>query len=160
MNPLFVLAIQCTFSCVVFLWLGKWYLEPKMVSYPKYKILLFLLFINAFRYLPLSLYMPGQVSENFPTMVKEVVAHGDFLAAILALITLLIIKKKSRFTTFFITLFCIVSCIDMALALALAMYTKVYLLPLGVNYFTVVVYVPLLIVVQYYIFKTLTLKNK
>ncbi|VXB64726.1 conserved membrane hypothetical protein [Flavobacterium sp. 9AF] len=160
MNPLFVLVIQCTFSIVVFFLLGKWYLEPKMGIYSKYKILQILFLINVFRYLPLSLYMPGQVAENFPEKVKEIVAHGDFLAAIVALITLLLIKNKSRFTTLFINVFCIISCVDMVLALVFAMYAKVYLLPLGVNYFTIALYVPLLIIAQYYIFKILTLKNK
>ncbi len=159
MYPLVVLAIQCTFSCAIFFLLAKWYLEPQITIQSKTKILAFLLIVNVFRYLPLSLYMPGQVSVYFPASIKDIIAHGDFLASILAFIALITVKANSKYSIGFTWLFTIASITDMLLALSFAMNAKVYLLPLGLNYFTVSVYVPLLMVVQYQIVKILTNKN-
>lgn len=159
MDSLVVLAIQCTFSCVIFFLLTKWYLEPRITKQSKTKILAFLLIVNVFRYLPLSLYMPGQVSADFPASIKDIIAHGDFHASILAFVALLLVKANSKFSIGFIWVFTIASIADMVLALSFAMNAKVYQLPLGLNYFTVSVYVPMLMVVQYKIVKILTNKN-
>jgi hypothetical protein len=118
-------------------------------------VLAVLLVVNVFRYLPLSLYMPGQVSTDFPEHVKEIVAHGDFASGVLALIALLLLKSKSKLAIPFAWIFSMVSILDMILALFFAMSEKVYELPLGVNYFTVAVYVPMLMVTQAIILKLL-----
>lgn len=158
MDSLIVLGIQCTFSLLVFFLIIKWYVIPKITKETKFDILALLLLINVFRYLPLSLFMPGQVSANFPPYLKEIVAHGDFLSGILALIALLLLKSKKKSAVTFIWLFSVVSIIDMVVVLTLAMSEKVYQLPLGVNYFTVSVYVPMLVVIQIVILKILIRK--
>ncbi len=158
MGSLSVLGIQCTFSLLVFFLIIKWYVIPKITKETKFDILALLLLINVFRYLPLSLFMPGQVSADFPPYLKEIVAHGDFLSGILALIALLLLKSKKKSAITFIWLFSVVSIIDMVVVLTLAMGEKVYQLPLGVNYFTVSVYVPMLVVIQIVILKILTHK--
>ncbi len=158
MDSLIVLGIQCTFSMLVFFLIIKWYVIPKITKETKFDILALLLLINVFRYLPLSLFMPGQVSADFPPYLKEIVAHGDFLSGILALIALLLLKSKKKSAITFIWLFSVVSIIDMVVVLTLAMGEKVYQLPLGVNYFTVSVYVPMLVVIQIVILKILTHK--
>ncbi len=159
MEPLVVLAVQCTFSFTIFFLIAKWYLEKRISSQNKFEILAFLLIINVFRYLPLSLYLPGQVSAEFPTHVKDIIAHGDFLSGILAFIALLVVKSKSRFAKPAIWLFSIASIIDMIFALTFAMTYKVYELSLGVNYFIVAVYVPMLMVVQYQIVRIMFSRN-
>jgi len=158
MDPLVVLGVQCTLSMVVFFLIIKWYVVPKITKETKLDILALLLLVNVFRYLPLSLFMPGQVSPEFPPYLKEIVAHGDFLSGVLALIALLLLKAKRSSAIKFTWLFSIVSVIDMVVVLTLAMSEKVYLLPLGANYFTVSVYVPMLIVIQVAIFKILLSK--
>lgn len=158
MDSLVVLSVQCTFSMLVFFLILKWYVVPKITKDTKFEILALLLLVNVFRYLPLSLFMPGQVTGDFPPYLKEIVAHGDFLSGILALIALLLIKYKKRSAIGATWLFSIVSIIDMVVVLTLAMTEKVYELPLGANYFTVSVYVPMLIVIQVLILKILTHK--
>lgn len=158
MDPLVVLGVQCTSSMLVFFLILKWYVVPKITKETKYDILALLLLVNVFRYLPLSLFMPGQVSADFPPYLKEIVAHGDFLSAIMALIALLLLKSNKRSAVTFTWLFSVVSIIDMVVVLTLAMSEKVYQLPLGANYFTVSVYVPLLIIIQVVILKILLAK--
>ena len=158
MDPFMVLGVQCTFSMLVFFLILKWYVIPRITKHTKFDILAVLLLVNVFRYLPLSLFMPGQVSADFPDYLKEIVAHGDFLSGILALIALLLLKSRKKSAIRFTWLFSIVSIIDIAVVLTLAMTEKVYELPLGANYFTVSVYVPLLIVTQVLIVKILSHK--
>ena len=158
MDPLVVLGVQCTFSMLVFFLIIKWYVIPKVTKETKFDILALLLLVNVFRYLPLSLFMPGQVSADFPLYLKEIVAHGDFLSGILALIALILIKSKKKSAVTFTWLFSLVSIIDVVVVLTLAMSEKVYQLPLGANYFTVSVYVPMLIVIQVVILKILLAK--
>ena len=158
MDLLVVLGVQCTFSMLVFFLIIKWYVVPKITKETKFDILALLLLVNVFRYLPLSLFMPGQVSADFPLYLKEIVAHGDFLSGILALIALILLKSKKKLAVTFIWLFSIVSIIDIVVVLTCAMSEKVYQLPLGANYFTVSVYVPLLIVIQVLILKILLAK--
>lgn len=159
MTPLIVLAVQCTFSLIIFYLLSKWYLIPRITKSNQYEVLAILLIVNVFRYLPLSLYMPGQVSPDFPEHVKEIVAHGDFVSGVLAFISLLLLKSKNKLAIPFVWIFSIVSILDMILALYFAMSEKVYELPLGVNYFTVAVYVPMLMVAQVIILKLLLTKK-
>ncbi|MCU0431776.1 MAG: hypothetical protein MUF42_17590 [Cytophagaceae bacterium] len=153
MDPLVVLAVQCTFSIVVFFLLAHWYVQPRLSKQSKFTILEVLLIIHVFRYLPLSLYMPGQVDDDFPLHIKGMVAHGDFISSVLAFVSLILVKIKSRHAVPFIWVFSCASIVDMVLALSFAMQAKVYALNLGVNYFTVSVYVPLLMVAQYLIVK-------
>jgi hypothetical protein len=131
---------------------------PKITKDTKLDILALLLLVNVFRYLPLSLFMPGQVSTDFPPYLKEIVAHGDFLSGIMALIALILLKSQKKYAVKFTWLFSVVSIIDMVVVLTLAMSEKVYQLPLGANYFTVSVYVPMLIVIQVMILKILLAK--
>ena len=156
MDSLVVLGVQCTFSMLVFFLIIKWYVIPKITKETKFDILALLLLVNAFRYLPLSLFMPGQVSADFPPYLKEIVAHGDFLSGILALIALILLKSNKKSAIKFTWLFSVVSIVDMMVVLTLAMTEKVYELPLGANYFTVSVYVPMLIVIQVVILKILS----
>lgn len=158
MNYIVVLGVQCTFSMLVFFLILKWYVIPKITSNTKFDILAILLLINVFRYLPLSLFMPGQVASDFPFYLKEFIAHGDFLSGILALIAVVLFKLNKKSAVAFAWIFSIVSIIDIVVVMTLAMYEKVYDLPLGANYFTVTVYVPMLIVIQLVILKILAHK--
>lgn len=159
MNSLLILSVQCSMSLLTFFLIFKWYLVPKISKQNKFNVLSFLLLINVFRYLPLSLFMPGQVDSNFPLPLKETIAHGDFLSGILALLALILIKTNQKSSIVFVWIFSIVSTLDIVIVMTLALHSKVYNLALGANYFTVSVYVPLLIVVQTLIFKILIHKS-
>lgn len=84
MEHLIVLAVQCMISLFVFYTLIRWYIHPRLSKQNFSGVLSFLLIINVFRYLPLSLFMPGQVSDLFPQYLKGVVAYGDLASAMLA----------------------------------------------------------------------------
>lgn len=159
MDSLVVLGVQCTLSMLVFFLILKWYVIPKITKETKFDILAILLLVNVFRYLPLSLFMPGQVAGDFPPYLKELIANGDFLSGILALTALILLKAGKKSAVTFAWIFSIVSIIDIMVVMSLALYEKVYELALGTNYFTVSVYVPMLIVIQVLILKILTHKR-
>lgn len=156
MDSLAVLSIQCTFSMVLFFLILKWYAIPKITVETKFDVLAILLLVNVFRYLPLSLFMSGQVGAEFPSYLKEMIAYGDALSGILAFVALVLLKSQKKSAVTFTWLFSIVSIMDILVVMTLAMYEKVYEVPLGANYFTVSVYVPMLIVIQVLILKILT----
>lgn len=158
MAPFIVLSVQCVFSLLIFSLLAKWYVIPAITKKHS-EILALLLIVNLFRYLPLSLFMPGQVSSNFPLHIKEIVAYGDFISAFLALIALITFKSGSKSAKYMVWFFSIISIIDMMAALSFAMASEIYDLNLGTNYFTVSVYVPLLIVAQALILNILLKKS-
>lgn len=155
MDPVVVLGVQCTLSMLVFFLIIKWYVIPKITRETRLQILAVLLLVNVFRYLPLSLFMPGQVSAEFPPYLKEIIAQGDFLSGVMALIALVLLKSKRQSAVAFTWLFSLVSIIDMVVVLTFAMHERVYQVPLGANYFTVSVYVPMLIVIQVVILRIL-----
>ena len=159
MEHLIVLAVQCIISLFVFYTLIRWYIHPRLSKQNFSDILSFLLIINVFRYLPLSLFMPGQVSELFPQYLKGVVAYGDLASAMLALVSLFLVRRESPLARPMVWLFSMVSVLDMVIVLSLAMSEKVYQLDLGANYFTVSVYVPMLMVIQWTILQMLTSKT-
>lgn len=159
MDSITVLGVQCGISLLVFFLIAKWYVVPKINSDTGLNILSLLLLVNVFRYLPLSLFMPGQISGDFPTYLKEIIAYGDLISGLLAMSTWLLIKSKSQGAIGLTWIFTVVSITDIVLVMTLAMREKVYNLPLGSNYFTVSVYVPMLIVIQVLILKILIHKK-
>ena len=148
MSSFAILAIHCALSTIVFALLARWYVMPRVSLENERRLLSLFLIVNVFRYLPLSLYMPGQVAAEFPEAVKALVAFGDFTSAMVALVALVLLRNESRLSIPAVWLFSVVSILDIVLALWSALSAKVYELSLGANYFTVVVYVPLLMVVQ------------
>lgn len=147
MEALAVLAVQCTLSVLVFYLATKWYVIPRINKETIFDVLAFLLLINVFRYLPLSLFMPGQVSEAFPLYLKKIVAYGDFLSGMIALTAWILLHSNKKGALALTWIFSVISIVDLIGVLILAIIEKVYSLPLGTNYFTISVYVPMLIVI-------------
>ena len=160
MKELAILAVQCVLSLLMFFIIINIYILPRLKKNSLLPILSLLLVINSFRYLPFSLFMPGQVDATFPEHIKSLIAIGDFISGILALTALLVLRKNLKAGITLTWIFSIVSVLDIISVLSLALYNKVYLLYLGANYFTVVVYVPMIIVIQLFIFKILVNRNK
>ncbi|HAD96174.1 MAG TPA: hypothetical protein DCG19_02150 [Cryomorphaceae bacterium] len=155
MQTLSILGLQFTISLFLFGFMAKWLAEPHYLKGSGAKVLQVFLLINSFRYLPLSLYMPGQVADGFPDTVKHIVALGDFASGITAIIAMLLVHTKSSQSKAAVWFFSIVSTLDMVMALSGAIGSRVDTLPLGANYFTVVVYVPMLLVIQLIIYRIL-----
>ncbi len=148
MNPFLVLATQATASLIVFSLLAKWYVAPRLSRLPLKQALVPLLWINVFRYLPLNLFSPGQVSADIPAATISLIAYGDLIAGALALIAIIFLVYRIPGAMLAVGVFIIVGIADMSIAFPHALTAKLYLYPLGFNWYVVAFYVPMVFVSQ------------
>jgi len=148
MTPFFVLSIQFTLSLVAFGLIARWYVAPRLAALPKQQALEPLLWVHVFRYIPLTLYAPGQADPSIPPDVIQVIAYGDFISGLLALVALVALRLRASFAILLVWTFNVVSVGDLIASLFKAIGAQMYQFPIGLSWLTVNVYVPLLIVTQ------------
>jgi hypothetical protein len=83
----------CFFSSIAFgiiVWgiVAKRYIWPKLRLLPRAEALQPLLILHSFRFIGLAFLVPGVVSADLPSAFAHSAAYGDFIAAILALLSL------------------------------------------------------------------------
>jgi len=143
-------------SLMVWNKVNRQYLWPR-VSHPDLKTAVQpVLFLHCFRFAGLSFLVPGVVNAGLNPAWAMPAAWGDFTAACLAFITLLLINSAS-----FRPLLWIFNIWGLAdLLLAFVDGPRYNILPfLGAGYFIVILYVPILLLTHLAVFKLL-LKNK
>lgn len=148
MTPFHVLSIQASLSIIIFSLLGIWYVNPKLSKLPLEKILIPLLWTHTLRYIALVLFLPGQVSPDFPRGILSIIAYGDFITALLSLFAILMLKYRIFGALIMVWIFNFVSVIDIINSIGMAIGARVYNIPLGFTYIIVAFYVPLLVVTQ------------
>ncbi len=148
MSPLALLSLQITTSFVVYSAFAAWVVRPAIDDWSPRKALRAMLWIHVFRFVPLALYAPGQVSADVPRVVIDTVARGDFAASIAALIALASFRAAPRHAIAATWVFSVVSTIDIVHALFVALANGVYKHSLGVGWFVLILYVPLVCVSQ------------
>jgi hypothetical protein len=148
MTPFLVLNIQSTLSLILFVLIARWYVAPRLAGRPRNQAILPLLWIHAFRYAPLTLLAPGQADPRIPAGVINVVAYGDFVAALVAILALVAVKLQLRSATALIWVFSVVSVADLVFSTARALGSEMYKFYLGWSWYIVNFYVPMLIVSQ------------
>ncbi len=152
MSPLALLSLQITTSFVVYSAFAAWVVQPAIGDWSPRRALRALLWIHVFRFVPLALYAPGQVSADVPRVVIDTVARGDFAASIAALLALASFRAAPSHAIAATWVFSVVSTIDIVHALVVALANGVYKHPLGVGWFVLILYVPLVCVSQSVIF--------
>src|SRR5215472_4485662 len=135
MTPFWVLNIQSTLSLIVFILIARWYVAPRLAGRARNQAVLPLLWIHMFRYAPLTLFAPGQADPRIPTEVVSVVAYGDFVAALLALLAVIAVKLQLRSATAFVWLFSIVSVADLIYGAARAAAAQLYTFYIGWSWY-------------------------
>ena len=94
MTPFVIGNIQFTFSLVVYACIAVWYVYPALKTRDWHKALVPLLLVHAFRYGPLTLLMPGQVSSDVPNEVAQTIAYGDLVSGVLAILAAIMVWNK------------------------------------------------------------------
>jgi hypothetical protein len=157
MTPFWVLNIQSTLSLILFILIARWYVAPRLSGRSRDQAVLPLLWIHAFRYAPLTLLAPGQADPRIPADVVGVVAYGDFVAALFALLAIVAVHLRLGMATALVWLFSIVSIADLVYGTARAVDAQMYTYYMGWSWYIVNFYVPMLIVSQvmivYYLVK-------
>ena len=146
MSAFHVLAIQSTLSLVAFTLIARWHVAPRLMRLPLKDALVPLLWVQVFRYTPLTLYAPGQVDARIPADVANVVALGDLASGLVALVALIALKLRVPGATALVWVFTLIGVGDLVWATVKAVGAEMYTFPLGWNWYILNFYVPMLVV--------------
>ncbi len=81
-------------SLVIFALIAKWHVYPGLKGRNRDEALILLFWVHAFRYMPLTLFAPGQASPELPTDAVEQIAYGDLVSSVLALLAIIALKRR------------------------------------------------------------------
>jgi hypothetical protein len=146
-----ILTVNLLFSTIVFVIAAKLYLLPMLPRLEPRSVVIPILLLHALRHLGLMFLAPGAVLPGLPEQFAKPAAFGDLLAAILALVALAAVVRRSSLARPLVGLFNIVGTIDLISAISLA--TIYAAAPyMGPAYWIPAFWVPALLVTHYVIF--------
>jgi hypothetical protein len=111
LNALFGLSILMSF--VAFGLVTKLYIWPRLVRLSRDDALTALVMPHAFRFAGLSFLVPGVVSSSLQPAFAAPVAYGDFIAAILAVISVLALTARTSWAVAIVWIFNIWGTVDL-----------------------------------------------
>ena len=146
MSAFHVLTIQSTLSLIAFILIARWHVAPRVMRLSREDALVALLWVQVFRYAPLTLYAPGQVDPRIPADVAAAVALGDLVSGLVALAALLALKLRVPGAIALVWIFTIIGIGDLVFATLKAVGAQMYAFPMGWNWYILNFYVPMLVV--------------
>src|SRR5690348_14792172 len=117
-----------------------------------------LLILHSFRFIGLAFLVPGVVSPDLPTAFAHSAAYGDIIAAILALVSLLLLPSAAGVAATWI--FSVWGSADILIAFYQANHTGLLAGQLGAAFFLPTLVVPLLLITHGLMFRILLLPQK
>jgi hypothetical protein len=87
--------VSFAFSFVAWGIVAAWYLWPQLRLLQRADALRPLLTLHSFRFLGLAFLVPGVVSADLPSAFAHSAAYGDIVAAVLALLSLLLLTSRA-----------------------------------------------------------------
>lgn len=155
MEATILFAISVLTSLIVWNKMVKKYFWPRFEEMELKKAVQPVLVLHSFRFAGLSFLVPGVVNAGLDPLWAMPAAFGDFTAAILAFITLSLIKTTSFKPLLWA--FNILGLIDLLIAFIDG--PRYGIIPfLGASYYIVILYVPLLLLTHLMVFKLLLKK--
>jgi hypothetical protein len=146
-----ILTLNLVLNTVVFAIAARLYLLPKLPDLEARAVALPILLLHASRHLGLMFLAPGAVLPGVPAQFAYPAAFGDLLTAVLALIAIPAVVRRSRMGRPLVGLFNVIGSIDLVAAITLA--TAYDAAPLmGPAYWIPAFWVPALIVTHYVMF--------
>jgi hypothetical protein len=104
-------------SFVLFLLIAVWYVVPWLRSKGPEEGLSALLWIHAFRYVALELFSAQRAGLRIPNDLRDQIAFGDLIGAVLALLAILAMRYRLRGSTAIIWAFVAATLFDLSNAL-------------------------------------------
>jgi hypothetical protein len=146
-----ILTVNLVLSTIVFAIAAKLYLIPLLPRLEPRSVVLPILLLHALRHLGLMFLAPGAVFPGIPEQFAYPAAFGDLIAAVLALIAIAAVVRRSWFARPLVGLFNVEGTIDLMLAISLA--TIYGAAPyMGPAYWIPAFWVPALLVTHYVVF--------
>jgi len=97
MDSIQIFWMQILASLLVFGIIALWYARPYLRTLSRNSALVPLLFVHTFRYVGMTLLVPGMIDPRLPGEFLSSAAYGDLLAAALALASILALRSNWRF---------------------------------------------------------------
>ena len=129
------------------------YIWPELRLRPRVDALRPLLVLHSFRFLGLAFFVPGVVSPDLPWAFAASAAFGDIVAAMLALLSLLLLRRGTG--VLFAWIFNVWGSVDLVNAFYQANATGLSPGQLGATYFIPTLIVPLLLITHGLMFRVL-----
>lgn len=160
MSSFYLLNLQSTLSLVGFALIAMWYIAPRLKKMELNDALVVLALIHVFRYTPMTLLVPGQVSADIPSDVVHTIAYGDLISSLLAFVAVLFLRYRWTGALVVAWLFNLVGFADIGMALVQGVGARLYEYELGFNWYILTYYVPVLIVTHIMMIMRLIKGNK
>jgi hypothetical protein len=152
MEPIVLFGIQFTFSLVAYALIAWWYVAPRISRLPRELALVPLVWIHAFRIVGGTILAPGSVDAAVPMEFRTMIGYGDMATAVLALVALIALRRRSPVAIALVWLCLTVGLLDTVNAIIQSMRFSVFTHGLGFNWVIVTAYVPALLVSSVLIF--------
>ncbi|PHR91693.1 MAG: hypothetical protein COA69_10910 [Robiginitomaculum sp.] len=156
MDTLTIFLTQFFMSLLVYAYAAKWYVGPWLDKKPLYAALGLLILPHALRYIGLTFMVPNVGGEGLSTTFAASAGYGDWLSAMLAIISLIALRKHWRITLPLIWVFNVVGTLDLINALRQAEAVSYF----RAAWFIPTFFVPLLLVSHFMVFSRLLRRRK
>src|ERR1039457_6650749 len=152
MNNVAIFWLQLLSSCIVCTIVVAWYVWPYLIKLTRNSALILLLFVHVFRYLGMTLLVPGMVDPKLPREILFNTAYGDLIAAALALVSIFALRSNWRIGVLFAWAFNMWGFVDLLNALRSVLQVNLPSYNLGTVWYIYTFYAPLVIVSHLMIF--------
>ena len=136
--------VSIAFSLIAWGIVAAQYIWPELRDRQRAEALRPLLILHSFRFIGLAFLFPGVVSPDLPSAFAHSAAYGDIVAAVLALVSLLLLPSAAGTAAAWI--FSIWGSADLLNAFYQANHAAVLAGQFGATYFIPTVVVPLLLI--------------
>ena len=145
--------VSIAFSFIAWGIVTAQYIWPELRQRPRVEALRPLLMLHSFRFIGLAMLVPGVASPELPPAFAHPAAYGDLIAAILALLSLLLLRRAPGVVIAWI--FSVWGTADLLNAFYQANHAGLLAGQLGAAYFLPTVIVPLLLITHGLVFRIL-----
>ena len=152
MDNVTIFWMQILTSCLVCVIVVAWYVWPYLTKLPRNSALIPLLFVHVFRYVGMTLLVPGMVDAKLPREVLFNTAYGDLIAAALALSAIVAVRNNWRIGVLMAWVFNTWGFVDLLGALRSVLQVNLPTFNLGPVWFIYTFYAPLVVVSHVLIF--------
>ena len=151
MSNLVILNLQYVVATGIYIVIFRIYLQRWFAAQPFPQAVLPLLLLHAFRYLGLSLIVPGQIGPTVSMDALQIMAWGDFASGVTALLAAIAVHHRWSTATALVALFSVVGIGDLIVVGITATQAGVFFADIGTMWFILVLYAPVMLLAQLYI---------
>jgi hypothetical protein len=146
-----ILPLSIVIGLITYGLIAKWYVMPPLLLLPPTRALVPLLLFHCFRFIGLAFLIPGVTSQPLDPRFANPAAYGDLIAALLALLGILALRRGWRTAIALVWVFNVEGTLDLLNALTQGLrYTEDG--ALGATYFIPAIVVPALLVTHVMVF--------